>query len=116
MPSLSDLPDILKVVKGSSQTWDIYLFGNDDLAEDLSGVTRVLATVKEYAGSSTSLLTLDSDLASIAINTGYLTLTPGSVTLDPGTYLIDFAFYDGSDWYVSTPIELLVSQPMTELR
>lgn len=110
---LSDYPSVLKLVKGSSQPFEIHLFGNDEGVEDLTGVTRVIVTIKEAPGEIV-LLILDSDVGSeVTIGSGVLTCQPSSaLDLDAGTYLLDVAL-EKTEWYITRPIEVNVIEPLT---
>lgn len=92
MAAINEIPTTLLLIKGSTASFEIYLYDNLGNAEDISSAQAATFVVKEYEEASTSVLTRATSAANLSIDTGNRklvgTLTQGEAdALVPGTYI-----------------------------
>lgn len=110
------MTDPLRLVKGSTKPFDVFLLDDNDAAEDFSTAQEATLVIKESLQAEDEILSLSSfdDNLTIDEDTGKVT---GTLTQDeaddlpPGSYVGEVAVRMGAtDWIHSDPF-LVVIEP-----
>lgn len=112
---MSDLSEVLTLVKGSVKPFDVYLFNENDSPESLAGADEATFTVKDGPSSAASILTRSRAGGTLTIDVANskltMTLSQGEADgLTPGEYIGDLAIRFGSgNWFHADLIRVRIT-------
>lgn len=114
---MSDQPDTLEIVRGSVMPFDVYIFDEEGVAEDLSAVTAASLIVKPSAESPTQVFKRQTSAGNLTVDAENSKLV-GTLTqaeangLVAGLYIGEVALQIGGAWRHSDPFYVRVAPSM----
>lgn len=113
------MPEKMSLVIGAAKIAKMILLDENDVAEDLTGITAARLSIKESDLDPTSLFDIDADvMTDVDLATGAITFTiseVNSATLDEGVYVGDVQVEIGSALFTTDRIYFEAVLPIAEV-
>jgi len=98
---------VLELIQGSTKPFDVYIFDENEVAEDLSSADRAIVEIRKSMGGDV-VLSRDSSAGNVTIGTGKLTCTLlayEAAALDTGDFIgaAKVRFSDDDAWQDTDP-------------